>query len=547
MAWPPVLVRHSRKLLATNWGVFPSCGTKLGCSRSGPESAFQPANLVFDFGVCPIWVPHLVLRLEPQIWYAMKTVTRLAFCAATLVATAAYAGSFNLNYFAELEGTFTSSTTPAPGRVAVSFDLSGSQFTDLGIAAFSDPNDGKITAVARVDISNADTNLVGIALSRNLYTGAADISFGGGDGKVDFQALNITDVIDACQDTQGRFVVAASAPGASGSGGPKDMALVRFTAAGDLDLTYSSDGKAVFSLVDGGGERDEAINDLECLPGGDYFIGGWAKSGTGVKEPAFAQMPATSNHDTSVAQSVLGIASGESDGQVTAVYFNQPANAYVIAQTLLGDTLPSRTVVQHYALRDGIAFDLYPQIPNINVGIDHCPTLAIPSIIGITAITGTDYAASLLYTSSGQRHAAVARINIGESVLVSCTPMQFSLTNAGITPPLVYGGYVFIALGFAPLNGTATPSQMRAFSPSANGLSLLTESNFGTNGVASWSHTFSSSNPNNNRSFVQRLYVDPAGLIMAVGSRVWNGNDTDVVLTRLGSSGVFRNGFENPE
>lgn len=458
----------------------------------------------------------------------------------------ARAGSLDINFFAELDGSFQGSQTPAPGRVAVTHDLAGSNFTDLGIAAFSDPNTGAITTIAKVDINNADTNLWGLAISRVLFSGAYDTTFGGGDGKLEFTTLNITNVIDACQDSAGRYVVAAAVPGANGSGGAKDLALLRFASNGAVDTSYSGDGKAVFSFSDNVTELDEAINDLECLPGGDYYIGGHMTSDGGRKIGFIAQLPQLSNHDVAVAFTPFGIASGELEAQVTAIHFNSSQNAYVVGQTIVGDTLPSRVVIQHYALNNGNAFGLISAFPNVNIGTTHCPTLSAPNLVGITAMAGTDYAISFLYTEASTVKAAVGRVNFGEALLVSCTQAPFSLNNAAVTPPLAYLGHVFVGLGVAPFNAAPVTSQVRAYVPNASGLNLLVESSFGNNGLSQWQHTFSSSNANNNRSFVQRLFVDPAGLIMAVGTRVWNGNDTDVTLSRLGSRGVFADGFENP-
>lgn len=463
-----------------------------------------------------------------------------------LMASAATAGTVDINFFAELDGTFSGGNAPLPGRSSMIHDAAGSAFTDLGINAFSDPNTGSITTIARIDIGNPDTNLLGIGIGRVLFTGMADTGFGGGDGHVEFSNLGITNVVDACQDVSGRYVVAAAVPGANGSGGAKDMAIVRFTSAGAIDTAYSSDGVASFTLTDNATDFDEALLDIECLPNGNYLVGGFANQGNGQRIGILALLPSSGNVDLPNATLAFGLSSGDQESQVTAVHFNETRDAYVVALSVIGTTNTSRAALLHYELVNGTSF--VASLPSgIQLGSDHCQSYVAPTIAGIARISANDYAVSFHYSDANLRRAAVGRMNVGENILVSCTQAPFAVTNAAITPPLVYQGRVFVGLGIAPLNGAPVQSQVRAYLPNQSGLSLLVESDFGSNGLTQWQHAFNGNNANNARSFIQRLYVDPAGLLMAIGTRVWSGNDTDVALARLGSSGIFDDSFEGDQ
>lgn len=62
-----------------------------------------------------------------------------------LLAPPLFAGSISAAYYSELDGSFNPGL---PGRVPLLFDQAGTQLTDLGIHAFSDPITGSITSVA---------------------------------------------------------------------------------------------------------------------------------------------------------------------------------------------------------------------------------------------------------------------------------------------------------------------------------------------------------------------------------------------------------------
>lgn len=461
---------------------------------------------------------------------------------ALLATPIVHAGASVSAYYSELDGTFSGGNVALPGRSTLFHDVSGSTLTDIGIQAFSDPQTGKVTTVARIAVGG-DPVLQGIGLGRLLFAGPADTTFGGGDGRIEHTGLGLTSVIDACQDPSGRIVIAVAVPGANGNNGPKDLGLARFLPDGSLDVAYSADGVARFTLADTFEELDEAINDLACLPGGNYYIGGHVIGSNGSRQGFVAVMPGAGNHDLPVAATTFGISSADLESQVTAIHFNATLQTYVAAVTVLGNTSPDRSSLSHLELV-GNTFQQLPY-PTTILGSDRCPGLPSPSIRGIDRFADVDYVVTFNYSDNGQRRAAIGRINYGESTLVACQAIPFPLANAAVTPPLVHAGRAFVGLGIAPLNGSPVQSEIRSYVPEASGLGLAVDAPFGLGGVSRWSYAFNSGNANNNRSFVQQLWVDPANRIMAVGTRVWNGNDTDVAVARLGARGIFSSGLEN--
>ena len=453
-----------------------------------------------------------------------------------LLASPLLAGSVAPAYHSELDGSFNPGL---PGRVPLLFDQSGTQFTDLGINAFSDPVDGRITSVALVDINQADANLVGIGLARHLYTGALDTSFQGTGKRV--KDAFLTSVVDACRDPNGRIVVAGMTPGANGSGGNKDLALVRFNADGSDDLSFAGDGGVVFSIYDAATatENPEGINDVECLSSGNILVAGWAEV-AGERRGFLAEIAANGaavpvrtynladagNHAvqfTMAAEIDSGIVAtsqrtGDSDN--ATIYFMSPsATSYVATPGRIGFTLGAT--------------------------VNWCGNPVSPRLIGVALIAEGDYAFSGLREDAGGNLVPfLLRVQYGELRKIGCTDLDFGIANAWVTPPLALAGQVFVALGWQPFGSGALTSRLRAYRVPEDGSAPVAAPGFGIDGLAQWSYPFHPASANNNRSFVQRLFPDPAYGLMAVGSRTYNGNDTDLVLARFGSAGLFNDGFE---
>lgn len=455
-----------------------------------------------------------------------------------LLAPPLFAGSISAAYYSELDGSFNPGL---PGRVPLLFDQAGTQLTDLGIHAFSDPITGSITSVALVDINHADPNLVGIGLARHLYTGALDTSFQSAGKRV--KDAFLTSVVDACQDPNGRIVVAGMTPGANGSAGNKDLALVRFNADGSDDTSFAGDGGLTFSWNDGlGNEYDEAIRDIECLPNGNIVVVGWHDAGFG--RSAFVVEKPGNGDDANIRARAFGTASGY---EGVASFVAPTADGIMIAFQQTG---PTSSAYLQFLTPDGSGYiqtpghaDVIASASNGNV----CGGLASPQFFGATMVGSNDYVVS------GVRHDGVSlipillRVQFGDNTLIYCSDVDFGTANAFITPPVLIGDKVFVALGLQPLASGPLTSRLRAYQVPSNGSALTPAPGFGSNGMAQWSYPYNTASANNNRSFVQRLFLDPAYGLMAVGSRIYNGNDTDVVLARFGSAGVFNNGFETTD
>ncbi len=144
------------------------------------------------------------------------------------------------------------------GRVRFSFGSNG----DLGHAVALQA-DGRIVMAGA--FSNGGSNL-DFAVARFLANGAPDTSFSS-DGKV---VTPIGLSYDFCQcvavQPDGKIVVA----GHSFNGSNLDMAVVRYTAAGVLDTTFSGDG--IFTLDIGGMEN--RVNEIHILSDGKILLAG---------------------------------------------------------------------------------------------------------------------------------------------------------------------------------------------------------------------------------------------------------------------------------
>ena len=452
------------------------------------------------------------------------------------VASVVSAGSAESAYYSELDGSFNPGL---PGRATLLFDQPDTQLTDIGVNAFSNPVDGSITSVVLVDIANADTHLVGIGLARHLYNGALDTSFQGTGKRV--KDAFLTSVVDACKDPSGRIVVAGMTPGANGSSGAKDLALVRFNADGSDDDTFAGDGGVAFSIYDPftATENDEGINDIDCLSNGNLLVAGWSEVAGETR--GFIAEIAANGAATPVRSYNLA------DAGDHAVQFTMASeiDTGIVAVSRRTGTSDSATLyflspnASSYAATPGrLGFP-------IGEGVNWCGAPVSPRLVGVAMIANGDYAFSGLREDAGGNLVPfLLRVQFGELRKIGCTDVDFGVANAWITPPITLAGHVFVALGWQPFGTGPLTSRLRAYQAPLDGGALVVAPGFGVDGVAQWSYPFNPGNANNNRSFVQRLFPDPAYGLMAVGTRLWNGNDTDLALARFGGTGPFNDGFE---
>jgi uncharacterized delta-60 repeat protein len=152
------------------------------------------------------------------------------------------------------DSDFALARVNADGSLDGSFGTGGKVTTAMGpsherIFSIAMQLDGKIVA-AGFAFNGADYDF---ALARYNSNGSLDVSFDG-DGKVvtDFLGIDERGRSVAIQ-ADGRIVVA----GYLGSG--IDFALARYDPDGDLDLTFSSDGKATTDVGSGSAEQARAV------------------------------------------------------------------------------------------------------------------------------------------------------------------------------------------------------------------------------------------------------------------------------------------------
>ena len=467
---------------------------------------------------------------------AMRHSSFLAASALLAVGFTVHAGTVPANYYSLLDPTFNPGL---PGRATIAFDQSGTAFTDIGVNAFSDPDLGNITSVAQIDINNADPNLVGIGLARTQFNGLPDTGFQTNGKRV--KDAFLTSVVDACVDPNGRIVVAGMTPGANGSGGAKDLALVRFNADGSDDLSFAGDGGIAFSLASegSGGEFDEGIRDVECLSNGNILVAAWYDQGFG-KNALVAEMAATG-----LANPVRVQGFGNSPGiDFVATFAAEADGGIVVGLHAYG---ASNSAFVRPLIPNGAAYAVVPgRDQAFGTGWPtNCGAIAQPQFFGMARLDAGDYVISGLRNDGVNNVPILVRIQYGEATRVTCVDINNGVNNAYVTPPTVFSDLVFVAAGLQPLTSSPLTSRLKAYVAPVDGGALVPAPGFGSNGMVEWSYPYATINANNNRSFVQRLYIDPAYGLMAVGTRIWNGNDSDVVLARFGSTGiVFSNGFE---
>lgn len=469
----------------------------------------------------------------------MRPYRMLCTLVLCLLAPPLLAESIPAAYYSELDGTFNPILS---GRVTLPFNQTGTQLTDIGINAFSEPVEGRITSVAQVDIANADNNLVGIGLARHTYTGTLDTSFQGTGKRV--KDAFLTQVVDACVDPNGRIVVAGMTPGANGSAGNKDLALVRFNADGSDDNSFAGDGGVSISIYDAitATENNEGINDVDCLSNGNILISGWAEV-SGEMRGFVAEIAA--NGTAEPIRSYVLSGAGSNSVQVTMA---AEVDTGIVATSLTSGDSDSTTI--HFLSPSATSFVATNGRIGFTIGasIGWCGDPISPRLVGIALIANGDYVFSGLREDSGGNLVPfLLRVQYGELRKIACTDIDFGAANAWVTPPVVIGDLVFVALGWQPFGSGPLTSRLRAYRTSEDGSAPIAAPGFGVNGMAQWSYPYNSVSANNNRSFVQRLFPDPAYGLMAVGTRIYNGNDSDVVLARFGSTGLFNNGFESAE
>ena len=105
-------------------------------------------------------------------------------------------------------------------------------------------------------------------------SGEIDLTFGGGGSTMVDIGTNSVDIAKVIKlDAQGRIVIAGSSEVPNGPNGP-DLAVIRLTADGALDNSFSADGKLVWAVVN----NEDVVKDVVFDADGNIFLVGEAIS-----------------------------------------------------------------------------------------------------------------------------------------------------------------------------------------------------------------------------------------------------------------------------
>lgn len=156
---------------------------------------------------------------------------------------------------------------------------SDASFSDDGVATYNIAagdvaHDVAILGSGKIMIGGETQKMgKGFAAIRLLAGGALDTSFGGGDGKVAVGAPSGSGEAMAIQ-ADGKILLAGGVPPETASDGGWNMAVVRLRRSGELDPTFSSDGRVTSDI---GGGADVA-KDVLALPSGKILIAGYTEN-----------------------------------------------------------------------------------------------------------------------------------------------------------------------------------------------------------------------------------------------------------------------------
>ena len=181
---------------------------------------------------------------------------------------------------------------PGPGDLDPAFSADSILTTAIGSDgdrgfAVARQDDGKIV-VAGYSYNGSDQDF---AVVRYTAGGVLDPTFGNGGMVVtDFGASRNEEAYAVAIQSDGKIVVA----GQAGNGSNWDFAVVRYTADGELDTTFSTDGKAAVHF-----DNNEYARAVAIQSDGKIVVAGWAEITGQNNNFALARFNADGTPDTS--------------------------------------------------------------------------------------------------------------------------------------------------------------------------------------------------------------------------------------------------------
>ncbi len=184
------------------------------------------------------------------------------------------------------------------------------------IVGLGEQSDGGIIAVGFADQDFQDVTTFDMAVARFTAAGDLDPSFGSG-GTFIFDRANNTDWSnDVVVDSADRILIAGYSTSASGD---RDMVVIRLTPDGSLDTSFNGSGTFFF---DGAGFPDTATS-IDLTPGGRILVGGAFQNPQDQRNPVVLALNEDGSFDAGFGTGgVSEVDLGNSDAAITAIRYD---------------------------------------------------------------------------------------------------------------------------------------------------------------------------------------------------------------------------------
>jgi len=359
-------------------------------------------------------------------------------------------------------GKFTTERYNAGGSLDTNFGMGGVVMTSISTGYSNDTvedlalqPDGKLVAAGRADQD--------YAVVRYLPDGSLDTSFNG-TGKV---VTSVGSGYDFCGAVtvqgDGKILLA----GSSAMGSQYDFSLVRYSAAGSLDATFGTAGKAVISF----GSEDDGPHAVSVLSSGKILVFGaseqsWGDFGFIQPDFAIARLNANGSLDTSfgiAGKVTTPVRLGLSDDFGYALMI-QPDGGIVAA----GTTLDGVALVRYEG--DPLPPPLPPPgltAPGTKTAPGSIVTTLTPTLTWKAVSKATGYSLRVTHVSSGQvvvtedSLGAVTSYVLPPDILLPSAAYSWTVStrNAGGTGPASAPFYFTVA------ESVPVPARLTALSP----------------------------------------------------------------------------------